>query len=84
MSAVVRPTYLATAAVAGLLFGAGLYVSQMVDPYKILRFLDFTLIPSGRWDPSVALVMVAGLAVMAIAVRFSRTRPAPLFDAAFH
>lgn len=84
MSAATRPAYLATAATSGLLFGAGLYVSQMVDPYKVLRFLDFTLIPTGQWDPSVALVMAAGLAVMLIAVRFGKTRPAPLFDASFH
>jgi hypothetical protein len=33
--------------VSGGLFGLGLYVSQMVDPLKVLRFLDFTAIPSG-------------------------------------
>jgi uncharacterized membrane protein YedE/YeeE len=77
------PYYL-TAAVAGLLFGAGLYVSQMVDPYKVLRFLDFTLIPSGGWDPSVAVVMGAGLIVMFLAVRFAKGRAEPLFDRRFH
>ena len=40
MSATIRLPYLATAALSGLLFGAGLYVSQMVDPMKVLRFLD--------------------------------------------
>ena len=52
--------YLAVAAAAGLLFGAGLYVSQMVDPLKVLRFLDFTAIPTGGWDPSLAFVIVSG------------------------
>jgi uncharacterized membrane protein YedE/YeeE len=84
MNAATRLPYLATAAVSGLLFGAGLYISQMVDPYKVLRFLDFTLIPEGLWDPSVAFVMAAGLAVMFIAVRLSRSRTAPLFDTSFH
>jgi uncharacterized membrane protein YedE/YeeE len=56
----------------------------MVDPYKVLRFLDFAAIPTGGWDPSVAFVMVAGLAVMLIAVRFGRTRTAPFFDRRFH
>ena len=56
--------YLAVAAVSGLLFGVGLYVSQMVDPMKVLHFLDFTLIPSGKWDPSLAFVMAVGLVVM--------------------
>lgn len=76
--------YLAVAALSGLLFGAGLYVSQMVDPYKVLHFLDFSAIPSGGWDPSLAFVMGGGLAVMAVAVWLSRGRSAPLFDSTFH
>lgn len=44
---------------AGLLFGLGLAVSGMTDPDKVLNFLDL----SGRWDPSLALVMGGALAV---------------------
>jgi uncharacterized membrane protein YedE/YeeE len=77
-------TYLLTAAVSGLLFGAGLYVSQMVDPLKVLRFLDFTAIPTGGWDPSLAFVMIAAIPVMFAAVRIGRGRPAPLFATQFH
>ncbi|WP_240233415.1 DUF6691 family protein [Devosia lacusdianchii] len=76
--------YLATAALSGALFGAGLYVSQMVDPLKVLHFLDFTAIPSGGWDPSLAFVMVPAVIVMFIAVRLGKRRQAPLFDTAFH
>jgi uncharacterized membrane protein YedE/YeeE len=76
--------YLATAALSGALFGAGLYVSQMVDPLKVLHFLDFTAIPSGGWDPSLAFVMVPAVIVMFVAVRLGKRRQAPLFDAAFH
>ncbi|MFK4811170.1 DUF6691 family protein [Devosia sp. ZW T5_3] len=76
--------YLATAALSGVLFGAGLYVSQMVDPLKVLRFLDFTAIPTGGWDPSLAFVMVPAVLVMFIAVRIGRRRQAPLFDTRFH
>lgn len=79
-----RLPYLATAAVSGLLFGAGLYVSQMVDPLKVLRFLDFTAIPSGAWDPSLAFVIVPAILVMFIAVRVGRRRDAPVFDTRFH
>lgn len=79
-----RFSYLVTAALSGLLFGTGLYVSQMVDPLKVLRFLDFTAIPSGGWDPSLAFVIVPAILVMFIAVRIGRHRPAPLFDAQFH
>src|ERR1700754_3146712 len=76
--------YYAVAIVAGLLFGAGLYVSQMVDPYKVLHFLDFGAIPTGGWDPSLAFVMGGGLLVMVIAVRYARRFEKPLFDATFH
>ena len=82
--AVLRLPYLATAALSGALFGAGLYVSQMVDPLKVLRFLDFTAIPSGGWDPSLAFVIVPAILVMFVAVRISRGRPTPLFDKEFH
>lgn len=84
MSTTLRLPYLFTAAVSGLLFGAGLYVSQMVDPYKVLNFLNFGAIPTGGWDPSLAFVMGGGALVMFIAVRYSRGRTAPLFDANFH
>ena len=84
MSKELNLPYLAVAAVSGGLFGIGLYVSQMVDPLKVLRFLDFTAIPSGGWDPSLAFVMVAGLIVMFIAVRIGRARQKPVFDVQFH
>ena len=43
----------------GLVFGAGLLVSGMANPRKVLGFLDVT----GMWDPSLALVMAAAVAV---------------------
>ena len=76
--------YLAVAAISGVIFGFGLYVSQMVDPMKVLHFLDFTLIPTGRWDPSLALVMVTALVVMFVAVRVGKTQGRPVFDLQFH
>ena len=53
----VRPVLLAF--VAGILFGLGLTISRMIDPAKVLGFLDVT----GNWDPSLALVMAGALAV---------------------
>lgn len=47
------------AGLAGLLFGAGMIVSAMVDPNKVIGFLNI----SGDWDPSLALVMGGALAV---------------------
>ena len=77
--------YLATAALSGALFGAGMYVSQMVDAQKVLRFLDVTAMASGGWDPSLAFVIVPAIVIMFIAVQFSRRRQQkPLFDQAFH
>jgi uncharacterized membrane protein YedE/YeeE len=84
MKPALRPPYLLTAAASGLLFGIGLYVSQMVDPLKVLRFLDFTAIPTGGWDPSLAFVMGGGLIVMFAAVQYGKRLGKPLFDTAFH
>ena len=84
MPASTRLPYLATAALSGLLFGAGLYISQMVDPLKVLRFLDFTAIPTGGWDPSLAFVIVPAIAVMFVAVRIGRRLKTPAFDSTFH
>lgn len=80
----IKLPYLATAALSGALFGAGMYVSQMVDAKKVLRFLDVTAIPSGGWDPSLAFVIVPAIVIMFVAVQISRRRQAPLFDRAFH
>ncbi len=44
---------------AGLVFGLGLIVSGMVDPAKVLGFLDL----AGAWDPSLALVMGGAIAI---------------------
>ena len=57
------------AALSGLLFGLGLIASGMVDPAKVLGFLDL----AGAWDPSLAFVMAGaiavGLPVFALAAR---------------
>jgi uncharacterized protein len=47
-----------SALVAGLLFGVGLTISGMVNPAKVLGFLDVL----GRWDPSLAFVMIGAIA----------------------
>ncbi|PSJ45819.1 hypothetical protein C7H85_10320 [Zobellella endophytica] len=44
---------------SGALFGLGLVVSGMVDPVKVLGFLNLL----GNWDPSLLLVMGGALAV---------------------
>lgn len=69
----------AAALLAGTLFGAGLTVSQMINPRKVLAFLDL----AGDWDPSLALTMGGALLVTAIGYRFVLRRPRPAFDEAF-
>ncbi len=64
---------------AGVLFGLGLCVAQMIDPAKVLDFLDIL----GSWDPSLACVMAGGLAVKALATPFILRRPQPVFGEHF-
>lgn len=65
---------------AGAIFSAGLCVSEMTQPSKVLAFLDFT----GNWDPSLAFVMIGAIAVAALAFRLAARRPAPIVGDRFH
>ena len=58
----------------GLVFGAGLLISGMVQPTKVLGFLDIF----GAWDPSLAVVMIAALAVSVPGFRLANGRSRPL------
>jgi len=71
------------ALLSGLLFGAGLVVSRMVDPAKVQHFLDFAGIASGTWDPSLAFVMAGALAVTTPGYWLILRRKAPLAAPAF-
>jgi uncharacterized protein len=62
----------------GFVFGAGLVISAMTQPAKVLGFLDFFGIRSGTWDPSLAVVMAAALVVASVGYQLLRARP-PLF-----
>ena len=66
----------------GYVFGLGLLISGMIKPSKVLGFLDLFAIPSGNWDPSLAVVMAAALAVAATGYALLRSRT-PLFDTQF-
>jgi uncharacterized membrane protein YedE/YeeE len=69
----------AAALLAGALFGAGLTVAQMINPRKVLAFLDL----AGDWDPSLALTMAGALLVTAVGYRVVWRRPRPFYDATF-
>jgi uncharacterized protein len=64
---------------AGLLFGLGLTVSQMINPAKVIAFLDFT----DDWDPSLAFVMAGAITVAAIGFALGKRRQAPICAPAF-
>lgn len=68
------------ALIAGLVFGVGLAVSNMMDPAKVLNFLDIT----GSWDPSLLLVMGGAVAITLPGFRFILKRPHPLLDRRFY
>lgn len=58
----------------GLLFGLGLIISQMINPAKVLGFLDVF----GNWDPSLAFVMAGAIAASALGHAFAKLRGAPV------
>jgi uncharacterized protein len=64
---------------AGLVFGLGLIVARMVDPAKVLGFLDL----AGAWDPSLAFVMGGAVAVAAVGFRLAARRSNPLAASQF-
>ena len=68
-----------TALIAGLLFGAGITVSGMVNPMKVQNFLD----PFGDWDPTLIFVMGAALAVTYAGYQLVLKAPRPRFALAF-
>jgi uncharacterized membrane protein YedE/YeeE len=59
---------------SGLLFGLGLAVSQMINPAKVIAFIDIF----GDWDPSLAFVMAAAIPLAAVGFRIGARRAAPL------
>jgi uncharacterized membrane protein YedE/YeeE len=63
------------ALVCGLIFGWGLLISGMMQPAKVLAFLDVF----GAWDPSLAVVMAAALAVSTLGFRVAKRRERPIF-----
>jgi len=63
----------------GALFGAGVCLSGMVRPSKVIGFLDF----GGAWDASLLLVMASALALHVVAWRIVKGMTGPRFGTAF-
>jgi uncharacterized membrane protein YedE/YeeE len=64
---------------SGLVFGLGLAVSGMMNPAKVIGFLDV----AGDWDPTLAFVMVGALLVAVPAYRLIPKRGRPVLEEDF-
>ncbi len=68
------------ALLSGLVFGFGLALSGMLNPVRVLGFLDL----AGAWDPSLGFVLAGAVVVSAggylVSRRLARPALAPTFD----
>ena len=63
----------------GLLFGVGLTISEMVNPEKILAFLDVF----GEWNPALIFVMIGALLITIPGFQLVRGKAQPFFALKF-
>ena len=61
--------------ISGIIFGIGLSVSNMINPEKVLGFLDLF----GQWDPSLIFVMLGAIIISAPIFFLFRNKKKPLF-----
>lgn len=64
---------------SGIIFGIGLVISEMINPQKVLGFLDIF----GDWDPSLAFVMVGALIVSLPTFHIIKKKEKPLLEEKF-
>ena len=65
--------------ISGIIFGVGLTVSQMINPAKVLGFLNIF----GDWDPSLAFVMFGALIVSSPFFHLFKNNKKPVFAESF-
>ena len=65
---------------SGVLFALGLAVGGMLEPARVVGFLDFF----GIWDPTLAFLMAGGVGVNTLAYYFTKQREAPALADRFH
>ena len=63
----------------GTIFGIGLVISQMINPAKVLGFLNVF----GEWDPSLAFVMIGALVVSSPLFHLFKNKEKPVFFTSF-
>jgi uncharacterized protein len=67
------------ASASGLVMSVGLCLSGITNPTKVLGFLDFL----GRWNPTLAFVMLGAVATHSLLYRAITRRARPILDAEF-
>ena len=65
---------------AGIIFGTGLVISEMINPEKVLSFLDVF----GNWDPSLAFVMIGALIISSPLFHLIKNNKKPLLADSFN
>ena len=63
----------------GTIFGIGLVISQMINPAKVLGFLNVF----GEWDPSLAFVMIGALIISSPLFHLFKKKEKPIFSINF-
>ena len=63
----------------GIIFGIGLVISQMINPAKVLGFLNLF----GEWDPSLAFVMIGALIISSPLFHLLKNKEKPIFSSSF-
>ena len=66
--------------ISGTILGIGLVISEMINPEKVLGFLDIF----GNWDPSLAFVMIGALIVSSPMFHLLKKRKKPIFANEFN
>ncbi|PIK13605.1 DUF6691 family protein [Halobacteriovorax sp. JY17] len=64
---------------SGVLFSVGLIISEMVNPAKVIGFLDIF----GEWDYSLVFVMLGAISVNLVVFKFVK-KEKPIFNGVFH
>ena len=63
----------------GIIFGIGLVISEMINPAKVLSFLNIF----GEWDPSLAFVMIGALVISTPFFHLFKKKDKPIFATNF-
>ena len=63
----------------GIIFGIGLVISEMINPEKVLGFLNIFR----DWDPSLAFVMIGALIVSTPIFHLFKNKNKPVFSSNF-